>query len=73
MTETIYTGKEKIRVQKAIALIQRELKDLDVPQFSMAYKVIFQNALEASDIMTSKELKQYISDYLDTLPNSYLY
>jgi len=55
----------------AIKLIQRELKDLDVPQFSLAYKLTMQNAIEAAEIMNQKELIKYIEEYLGTLPNSY--
>lgn len=53
---------------KAIELIQTELKDLDVPKFSHAYKTTMQNAMEAAEIMSERELKKYIEEYLETLP-----
>lgn len=56
---------------KALGLIQEELKQYDVPVFSHAYKLVMQNAFEASEIMSAKQLKNYIKEYLDTLPNNY--
>lgn len=71
MSTYIYTGKEKERVLKSIALIQNELRNLDVPRFSHAYKLVMENAVEASEIMSKKQLKKYIKECLETLPSHY--
>ena len=52
-------------------LTKKELDDLNVPPKSIAFYTVMENALEASEILTTKELKQLISDHLDILPRSF--
>lgn len=56
------------KAARAETFIKKELKDLGVSQESPAYGVILENAMGAYDVMTRKELKKYIEDYLDSLP-----
>lgn len=53
--------------------IVNELEQLDIPRDSRAYRIILDNALEAADVFTRKELKQYIQECFETLPNSLFY
>jgi hypothetical protein len=55
---------------KGMAFIEKELMDLDVPKDSEAWKLAFDNAMEASEIMGMSELKKYIEDYIEMLPNN---
>lgn len=55
---------------KGMAFIEKELMDLDVPKDSEAWKLAFDNAMEASEIMGMAELKKYIEDYIEMLPNN---
>lgn len=58
-------------MKNAKAFIEKELKDLDVPKDSDAYRFLYENAIEAADIMSRKELKAYIEAQLELLPNSH--
>jgi hypothetical protein len=49
--------------------IEKELEQLDIPKNCKAYEDITENALEASEIMNWKELKDYINEYEASLPN----
>lgn len=53
--------------------IKNELRDLDIPSTSRAYQLIFENAKEGAEIMSTTELKHYIEEYADSLPNSLFY
>jgi hypothetical protein len=63
---TVYeTSKDKV-----MAFIEKELMDLDVPKDSEAWKIVFDSAMESSEIMGMSELKKYIEDYIEVLPNN---
>lgn len=51
--------------------VERELRDLDVPVNSRAWNQTFENATEAAEILSKKELKKYIEEYLELLPNAF--
>lgn len=53
--------------------IRKELKDLDVPVNSLAFKNIYDNAIEAADILTKVELTKYIEDSIESLPRSFFW
>lgn len=58
-----------MKKQTAAQIIERELYQLDVPKNSLAYSLIYENALEFSEIADRNELILYINEYCDTLPN----
>lgn len=55
-------------MKNAAKFIEKELKDLDVPPKSEAYRLTHEQALVASEVLTKAELKKYIVEYLDLLP-----
>lgn len=50
--------------------IESELVNLDVPNSSRAYPIVYENALAASETLTKAELKAYIAEYVDCPPNN---
>lgn len=60
-------------MSKVEKYIKAELTDLDVPTNSRAWQLVFDNALAASEVLTRKELKTYIAEYTETLPNTLFY
>ena len=59
--------------KSANKIIEKELKDLAVPLDSSAYKMIFETAIEAAEIMNVNELKKYIEEYASSIPDQYYY
>ena len=55
-----------MKIEAAKKLIVKELKDLDIPEGSQAYKLIYDNAIAASEVLTKKEL---IEGSADSFPN----
>lgn len=53
--------------------IRAELFNYDIKEGSEAYHLILQNAVEAASIFNKDELRTYIKDYIDLLPDSYFY
>lgn len=70
---TLYEAKGLSDMKKDTAkkFIEAQLKDLDVPRDSEAYRYVYASAIEAAEIMTKRELKAYIEGVLETLPNSH--
>lgn len=62
-----------MKTKTAQNFITKELTDLDVPKDSKAWSTVFDTAIEASEIMTKKELKKYIEDYVHSLPNDFFF
>jgi hypothetical protein len=62
-----------MRLQTAKKFIEAELADLAVPMNTAAWIDTYENAIEAAEIMTKSELKQYIESRLRELPNMYFY
>lgn len=58
-----------MKIEAAKKLIVKELKDLDISENSQAYKLIYDNAIAASEILTKKELIELIEGSADSLPN----
>lgn len=61
-----------MKIKAAKQLIERELKDLDIPKSSRAYALILDQALAASEYMGKQELIKYIEEYVECLPLSAL-
>lgn len=57
-----------MKYEAAKKFITRELKDLDVHEKSVAWKLIYENAVAASDVLTKAELKKLIADSIDLYP-----
>lgn len=55
-------------MKKAIEYVKRELRDLDIAEGSAAWTDVYENAIEASDIMSRKELRKYIEERVELLP-----
>jgi hypothetical protein len=51
--------------------IKQELADLDVPTNCAAWIEVYENAIEAADMLTKSELKGYIEMRVLELPNIY--
>lgn len=60
-----------MNTQKVQKFVESQLKDLDVPKGSRAYSEVYENAVEAAEILTKKELIALIEAQLELLPNSY--
>lgn len=58
-----------MKIEAAKKLILKELKDLDISEGCQAYKLIYDNAIAASDILTKSELIKLIEESADSLPN----
>lgn len=58
-----------MKIEAAKKLIVKELKDLDISENSQAYKLIYDNAIAASEILTKKELIELIEGSADSFPN----
>jgi len=54
----------------AIKLIEKELTDLGVSQNCSAYQLVMEQAKAAAEVMTRIELKKYIEEYVESLPNA---
>ena len=57
--------------QKAVFFISNELFQLNIPKSSHAHAVIYDNAIEACDVLTEKELKEFIAEWVEYLPHRY--
>ena len=62
-----------MRLQTAKKFIELELADLAVPMNTVAWLDTYENAIEAAEILTKAELKQYIESRLRDLPDIYFY
>ncbi len=51
--------------------IENQMRNLDISADSRAWEIILGNAIEASELMTKKELKKYIQELAESLPVSY--
>lgn len=51
--------------------VENELRDLDVPVNSKAWIETYKNAIAAFDYISKKEVKKYIEDILEMMPNWY--
>jgi hypothetical protein len=58
-------------IQKARILITNELLNLSVSPKCEAWSKVYDNALEASEIMNEKELKEFIQEWVDSFPARY--
>lgn len=57
-----------MKLDAAKKLIEKELKDLDVPVGCDAYKLVYEQACAAADVMNQLDLVTYIEHYLADLP-----
>jgi hypothetical protein len=48
--------------------VMKELIDLSVPVGTMAFNDVYENAVEAAEILTKKELITLIQDQIELLP-----
>ena len=62
-----------MRLQTAKKFIESELADLAVPMNTVAWLDTYENAIEAAEILTKAELRQYIESRLRDLPDIYFY
>lgn len=53
---------------KALKILDTELRDLDVKKGSLAWEYVHEKVLEAHDIMTVKQFKKLIEDYVNEMP-----
>ena len=60
-----------MKIKEAVKLLEEELKQLNVSMESRASQEITSQVLGAYDIMSKKELKDFIQELHDNLPHSY--
>lgn len=53
--------------------VAEELRQLDIPRVSLAYYKILEGAIAARSVLTHDEIKQYIVDCLEYMPEEYLH
>ena len=54
--------------EQATKFVERQLRDLDVEQGSDAWNAIFENAVEAAEILNKRAVSQYIEQSLELMP-----
>ena len=57
--------------EQIIKFIEDDLEDFGIQKDERAYSILYENAIEAAEIMEKKELQKYIEDYINSLPLSY--
>jgi hypothetical protein len=57
-----------MKLETAKKLITKQLKDLDVKPGSDAYRLIYEQSINAADVLTRAELIKMIEELIDTLP-----
>ena len=55
---------------QVIKFVTKHLKDLAVSPNSDIYKTVYANAIEGAEIMSEKELVEYIEGQLEIAPNN---
>jgi hypothetical protein len=65
-------GRE-MKQSTAIKIIEKELADLAIKPNCAAWGMIYENAIEAAEIMTKKELIKFIELSHNELSNMYFY
>lgn len=51
--------------------VTKQLLDLDVPEGSLAWQAVFEDAVEAAGVLNRRAVAQYIEQKLELLPNYY--
>lgn len=64
---------ESIANFKAITFLNHELSMLGISPKCKAHDIILEQAIGAHDCLSKTELRTYIKDYADSLPNELFY